>query len=138
MLDVGVLEIFCVLILALHFQFAICLYSALCKGQHKHELTVQWYYPSMILAGILFHRRSRPSPHTTKPRPGGYHGPPAATLLARSQLLKGTGGPYFSSARSYVSSLTTATKHIIKKTVYLDTISVSLNFSSFQSYRGFC
>ena len=32
----------------------------------------------MILTGILFHRRSRPSlsPHTTKPRPGGCHGPP--------------------------------------------------------------
>ena len=41
--------------------------------------------------------------------------PWAATLLARSQLLEGSGGPYFGSARGYVSSLTPATKRILKR-----------------------
>ena len=40
--------------------------------------------------------------------------PWAATLLARSQLLEGAGGPYFGSARGYASSLTLAIKHIVK------------------------
>jgi hypothetical protein len=43
---------------------------------------VRWYYPSMVLTGILFHRRSRQSPHTTKPRPGGWcPGPPRFWLV---------------------------------------------------------
>ena len=39
----------------------------------------------------------------------------AATLLARSQLLEGAGGPYFGSARGYASSLTSAIKHTMKR-----------------------
>ena len=39
-------------------------------------LPLRRYYPSMLLTGILLHRRPDPSPHTTKPRPGGCHGPP--------------------------------------------------------------
>ena len=49
--------------------------------------------------------------------------PWAAALLACSRLLEGAGGPYFGSARSYVSLLTLATKHIIN--VSLCTLSVS-------------
>ena len=41
--------------------------------------------------------------------------PWAATLLARSQLLEGAGGPYFGSARSGVSLLASAIKDIIKR-----------------------
>ena len=43
--------------------------------------------------------------------------PWAATLLARSQLLEGAGGPYFGSARDYASSLASAINHIIKHIV---------------------
>jgi hypothetical protein len=42
---------------------------------------IRWYYPSMFLTGILFHRVPPSSPHTTKPRPGGCHGPPRFWLV---------------------------------------------------------
>ena len=74
---------------------------------------VRWYYPSMILTGILFCRRSRPSPHTTKPRLGGCHVPWAATLLVRSRLLDGVGGPYFGSVRVFDPLLTPATRDTV-------------------------
>lgn len=41
--------------------------------------------------------------------------PCAPTLLARSQLLEGAGGPYFGSVRAYDPSLTSAIKRIIKR-----------------------
>ena len=49
------------------------------------------------------------TPHQTK---AGWV-PWAATLLARSQLLEGAGGPYFGSARGYASSLIPAIKYSV-------------------------
>ena len=46
--------------------------------------------------------------------------------LARSQLLEGAGGPYSGSLRSYVSSLTLATNHIIKRILGMFNVSLQI------------
>ena len=48
---------------------------------HLGLCSLRWCYPSMFLH--LFHRRSRPSSHTTKPRPGGCYGAPRFWLVPR-------------------------------------------------------
>ena len=67
---------------------------------------LRWYYPSMFLTGLCFAEGGTLA--HTPPNHGRVTGrvPRAATLLARSELLVGAGGPYFGSARAYVPSLT--------------------------------
>ena len=86
------------------------------------RLNVDWHVASsaIMYGGItpvwslpIFYFTAGHALAHTPPHQGRWV-PWAATVLARSQLLDGAGGPYFGSARGYDHSLPAPIKHIIK------------------------
>ena len=96
----------------------------------------------MLLTVILFHHGVDVPPsnsHTDKPRPAGWV-PWAATLLVRSRLLEGPGGPYFGSVHCCDPLLTPATIDTVVRIFGYDwrIFSIFLGYRATLDFVGFC